>query len=73
MVNAMLGEGFIKEHFFNRINDNIENPDKLARIWLETALAAYAKTKHVSRFASVDSQGKRWIIQSGKIVNDFKV
>jgi hypothetical protein len=75
MVDAMFGGGFIKEHFFKRAKGQLDNKDKLARIWLETAASkyAYANTENEKRFASVDTKGRRWIIRAGKIISDIKV
>jgi hypothetical protein len=69
MVDAMLGNGFIKTDFFDRlVGSKAENGDKVAAAWMETAKDGYGGGVNESKFRAVDWEGQEWELSGGKIV-----
>ena len=69
-INRVLGEESL--NFFTYAKDNIDNPNKLVKIWLEVAVSKFGSSVERT-FASIDDSGRRWVIDKGKIINDLVV
>lgn len=74
MVDAMLGQGFMKDkrHFFTRVSAD-SSAEELRTAWMETARLGYAGGDLEDRFAAVDPDGQRWVLRDTKIVRDVKL
>jgi hypothetical protein len=74
MVDAMLGQGFMKDkrHFFTRVTAD-STAEELRTAWMETARLGYAGGDLEDRFAAVDPNGQRWVLRDKKVVRDAKL
>jgi hypothetical protein len=69
MVDAMLGAGFIKTDFFERLSGGkAEDVDKVPSAWMATAKAGYGGGPNESKFRTVDWDGQEWKLSGGAIV-----
>jgi hypothetical protein len=66
IVDAMLGGGFIKKHFFAR-SPSTSDMDALARAWLNTAVSGYGAGSIGEMIRAVEYTGQEWEIEGGKI------
>ena len=69
MVDAMLGNGFIKKnHFFNNVQGKTDDLDAISQAWMKAANAGYATHAYADKFRAVDFGGQGWKLSDGKIV-----
>jgi hypothetical protein len=73
MVDAMLGGGFIKIHFFTRVKDCFTNPAKIRDAWMQTARDGYAKSDFEDRFRAIDPAGQEWLLNKGRITRGRRI
>lgn len=67
MVDAMLGNGHIKDHFFKNVKGNTGDLDAVAQAWMKAALAGYGNGWGHERFRAIDFDGQGWKLEDGKI------
>lgn len=75
--NAMLGGGFIREHFFANLCSHYPaahvDSEAFVDAWMQAAKAGYAGTPMESLFRAVDCYGQMWDLQRGEIVKGARV
>ena len=68
MVDAMLGNGFIKKnHFFDNVKGKTADLDAVARGWMTAAQAGYGGGWGEERFRAIDFDGQGVKLEGGKI------
>jgi len=68
MVDAMLGNGFIKKnHFFDNVKGKTADLDAVASGWMTAAQAGYGGGWGEERFRAIDFAGQGWKLEAGKI------
>ena len=72
IVDAMLGGGFITNHFFKRLNGKISNSVAVRDAWMETARYGYGGGSIENRFRAIDPDGQEWKLSNKKIVKGRK-
>ena len=74
MVDAMLGNGFIKKnHFFDNVKGKTDDLDAITNAWMKAAKAGYGSGAMADRFRAIDYGGQGWKLSDGKIVKWLKV
>lgn len=74
MVDAMLGNGFIKKnHFFDNVKGKTDDLDAISNGWMRAAKAGYGSGAMSDRFRAIDFDGQGWKLSEGKIVKWVKV
>lgn len=68
MVDAMLGGGFLKNHFFARIKATSTNSVDVVQAWMGAAKAGYGGGENEVKFRAVDWDGQEWKLESNAIV-----
>jgi hypothetical protein len=70
MVDAMLGNGFIKKnHFFDNVKGKTGTGDldAVAKGWMTAAKEGYGGGSLEERFRAIDFEGQGWKLEGGKI------
>ena len=70
--NAMLGGGFIKRAFFQRITSSAPSSQEIVNAWMGTAKAGYTGNSLQLRFRAVGTDGQEWKLVDGKVVKGVK-
>jgi len=74
MVDAILGNGFIKKkHFFDNVRGKTTVADDAARAWMTAAKEGYGAGAMSDRFPAVDYEGQGWQLDGGGITKWIKV
>lgn len=74
MVDAMLGNGFIKKnHFFENVKGKTDDLEAVAQGWMKAAQAGYGRGAMADRFRAIDYDGQGWKLDDGRIVKWVKV
>ena len=68
IVDALLGGGFIKNHFFTRIKGKTHDLSHVRDAWLRTALYGWGGTKLETRFRAIAPNGQEWKLANKAIV-----
>jgi hypothetical protein len=69
MVDAMLGNGFIKkEHFFANVKGQIGDLKAVRNAWMKAAQAGYGSVSNEDKFRAIDVDGQGWKLKDKKIV-----
>jgi hypothetical protein len=75
--NAMLGGGFIKEHFFANLCNHYPSAhvdsEAFVDAWLHAAKTGYAGTSVADMFRACDHTGQMWQLKGGEIVKGDRV
>jgi hypothetical protein len=74
MVDAMLGNGFIKtKHFFDNVSGKTADLDAVTKAWMTAAQTGYGSGPMADRFRAIDFDGQGWKLEGGKIKKWLKV
>jgi len=68
IVDAVLGGGFIHNHFFSRIKERTHDLSHVRDAWLKTALYGWGGTKLETRFRAIAPNGQEWRLANKAIV-----
>lgn len=69
MVNAMLGDGFLQNHFFRRVKATGRSNADIVNAWMGAAAQGYGNGKDgvEQKFRAVDWDGQEWMLSGGKV------
>lgn len=70
--NAMLGDGFIRPHFFNNLTVGDYSSENIVNAWINSAKWGYGGGSMESMFRAVDEDGQEWKLANKAVVKGRK-